>query len=49
MGLWIVESNISPSAWIRAAGISSLPGDLQFLNFAVAISTSRRLGPGSNG
>jgi hypothetical protein len=47
MCLWIAESNIS--ALISSAGISSPPGDLCFFDFAIAISTSTRLGPGTNG
>jgi hypothetical protein len=36
-------------SWISPTGIWSLPGDLYFFSFAIAISTSRRLGPGTNG
>jgi hypothetical protein len=46
MSFWIADSNISPPAWISSAEIWSLPGDLYFFNFAMAISTLRRLGPG---
>jgi hypothetical protein len=46
--LWIADSNILPPAWISSARILPLPGDLYFFNFAIAISTSIRLGPGTN-
>jgi hypothetical protein len=49
MSLWISDCNISPPAWISSAGIWSLPGDLYFFNFAIAISTSEGLGSGTNG
>jgi hypothetical protein len=49
ISLWILERNISPPAWISSAGISSLPGDFYLFNFAIAISTSKRLGSGNNG
>jgi hypothetical protein len=39
MSLWIADSNVSPTALIISAGISSLPDDLHFFNFAVAMST----------
>jgi hypothetical protein len=42
-------STVSPPVWISYEGIWSLPGDLNVFNFAIAISTSRWLGPGTNG
>jgi hypothetical protein len=49
LSLWIANSNILPSACTRSAEIWPLLGDLHFYNFAIAISTSRRLGPGTSG
>jgi hypothetical protein len=40
---------MSPPAWISSAGISSLPGDVYLFNFAIATSTSKGLGSGTNG
>jgi hypothetical protein len=42
MSLWI--SDVSSYAWFHSAAIWSLTGDLYFLNFAIAISTSKVLG-----
>jgi hypothetical protein len=38
--LWITDIDILPYAWISSAGVLSIPGDLCFSNFAVAISAS---------
>jgi hypothetical protein len=40
---------MSPLVRISSAGISSLPGDLYLSKFAIAISTSKGLGSGTNG
>jgi hypothetical protein len=47
IGLWISDSTVS--AWISSAGILSLPDDLYFFNFAIAISISDLIGSGTNG
>jgi hypothetical protein len=49
MGLWIADANVSTPVWIIPAGISLLHGNLYFCNFAIAISTSRWLSPGTSG
>jgi hypothetical protein len=46
MSLWILQHNSSPPALISSA---ALPGDLYLFNFAIAISTSKGLGSGTNG
>jgi len=41
--LWISEHNVLPPTWISSAGIRSVPVDLYFPSFSIAIYTSRRL------
>jgi hypothetical protein len=45
----MADSNVSPPARISSTGMLLLPGDFYFFNFAIAVSASRRLGPGTNG
>jgi hypothetical protein len=44
----ISDHNVLPPAGISSVGIWSLPGDLCLFNFAIAISTSKGLGSGTN-
>jgi hypothetical protein len=42
-----LDSNVLPPSWNISAGCWSLSGYFYFLNFAVAISASKWLGPGT--
>jgi hypothetical protein len=46
---WISDRNVSLPTWGSCAGILSLPDDLYFFNFVIAISTSKGLGSGTKG